>query len=371
MSCPADHNPVFRTARIAPRWTRRLRAEKEEQAQLAEAAEEEPQPVEKFAAVTRSPCSLGRAIWLLGRRGVEMSLPEGGVRSFSLPLDVRSGSRAVRNPRTAGEVFVLENGSSRMWRLQLDAGRVAASELTAASQASRFRSSLGSRMVCCEGGASLVVTGTPGPGAHALWRFDVDARIWTRLPDAPHAILSSAATNDGDDALTIAGGWSKQRSCHGHVQNFRFSSRTWSVASSQPMPWRRPGAGCFVSGKFFVALGWMECDGRVGSDHFRLLKRNGSAQRARTSSSRLCDLGAGGSEALSEVDAMPLSDSFEHSGELHLVGGRLVCIGRDHIQAYDLERATWKSWRPPGELSDDQSNSWVKHCGSWALAWIE
>lgn len=299
-----------------------------------------------------------------------MSLPEGVVRSFDLPLDVRSGSRAVRNPRTAGEVFILENGSSRMWRLQLDSGDPAV-ELTAASQASRFRSSLGSRMVCCEGGASLVVTGTPGQGAHTPWRFDVDRRVWTRLPDAPHAILSSAAADDGDGALTIAGGWSKQRSCHGFVQTFRFSSGIWSVVSPHQMPWRRPGAGCFANGKLFVALGWMECEGRVGDAHFRLLKRNGSTQRARTSSSRLCNLGAGGSNVALEIDALPLADSFEHSGELHVVGSRVVCIGRDHIQAYDFERATWKAWRPPRELSDDQSNSWVKHCGSWALAWIE
>lgn len=300
-----------------------------------------------------------------------MSLPEGNIRSFGLPFEVRSGSRAVRNPRTAGEVFILENGSSRIWRLQLDTGHIAVREHTAASQASRFRSSLGSRLVCCEGGASLVVTGTPGQGAHALWRFDVDARVWTRLPDAPHAILSSATAADGHDALTIAGGWSKQASCHGHVQIFCFSSGTWSVAPSDPLPWRRPGAACFVNGKLYVALGWMECRGRVGDERFQLLRRNGSTQRAQTSSSRLCDLGPGGTQEASEVHALPLADSFEHSGELHLVGSGLVCIGRDHVQAYDFERASWKAWRLPRELNDDQSTSWVKHCGSWALAWIQ
>jgi len=204
-----------------------------------------------------------------------------------------------------------------------------------------------------------------------LWRFDVDAMIWKRLPDAAHAILSSAAADGGHDALTIAGGWSKQASCHGYVQTFHFRTGTWSVASSGPLPWRRPGAGCFVNGNLFVALGWMECKGRIGDQQFQLLRRNGSAQNARTSSSRLCDLGPGGAQAATEVDVLPLADSFEHSGELHLAGSKLVCIGRDHIQAFDFERRSWKTWQLPRELSDDQSNSWVKHCGSWTLAWIE
>lgn len=54
------------------------------------------------------------------------------------------------------------------------------------------------------------------------------------------------------------------------------------------------------------------------------------------------------------------------------MGGRfLVCIGRDHVQMFDMELASWQTWPLPQELSMDDSNSWVKHCGSWAVAFNE
>lgn len=73
-----------------------------------------------------------------------------------------------------------------------------------------------------------------------------------------------------------------------------------------------------------------------------------------------------------ELSTLPLSDSFESLGEIFQMGGRfLVCIGRDHVQMFDMELASWQTWPLPQELSMDDSNSWVKHCGSWAVAFNE
>merc|ERR1719277_2192970 len=113
----------------------------------------------------------------------------------------------------------------------------------------------------------------------------------------------------------------------------------------------------------------MECQGAVGSDSFRLLRRNGFAQRAHTSSSKLCVLG-GADGRISELSQMPMADSFEHNGEIYPMGDQVVCIGRDHIQAFNVASSSWQTWRLPRQLGQDSSNSWVKHCGSWALAWL-
>lgn len=120
-----------------------------------------------------------------------------------------------------------------------------------------------------------------------------------------------------------------------------------------------------------VALGWMECLGEVGSTNFKMLRRNGGAQRERTSSSRLCRITDDGSD-ISEVSQMPLADSYEHNGEIYPMGESVVCIGRDHIQAFHMGGpiSKWQNWRLPRELSQDNSSSWTKHCGSWALAWL-
>lgn len=246
-----------------------------------------------------------------------------------------------------------------------------AKELTDASQANRFRSSLGSRLVQCTchpNRSGLLVTGTPGNGAHTPWLFDIQDRKWSKLPDAPYPILSSAVMVSSS-AVTIAGGWSKAWSCHGYVQTLHLHSRpSWEVDEVTTVPWRRPGAGVSVAGRAVLALGWMECTGQVGATDFRLLKRNGGAQRAHTSSSRLCALSASGGQGISEICSLPFADSFEHNGELYAVSNDIVCIGRDHVQIFNMPQSSWKTIPLPRELGSDNSSSWVKHCGSWALA---
>lgn len=329
---------------------------------------------QKSASMDILQASCGRAIWLLGSRCIEFSLASGSVNAFDLPINVKSGSRALGNPACPGEVFVLENGSSKLWLLKFDKG-VQAAELTDSDTAFQFRSSLGSRLVMCTFTATcaaLLMTGTPGNGAHTPWMFDLQMRRWKKLPDAPYPILSSAVIV-GINSVSIVGGWSKAWSCHGYVQTLKRDSAgsySWELPDLQPLPWRRPGAGVSVCGQMVVALGWMECLGQVGTSGFRLLKRNGASQRAQTSSSRLCILNPPGGQSVAEIACLPFADSFEHNGELYVMGDRVVCIGRDHIQVFDLPKRSWQTMRLPEELCNDRSNSWVKHCGSWALAWI-
>lgn len=314
--------------------------------------------------------SSGRALWLLGRRCVEMSLPGGAVRCLDLPFNVKSGSRGAADPRTPGSLFLLTNGSSRLRLVQVGED-VRMEELVAPEEASRFHASLGSRLVVCGAESScLLVTGTPGTGAHTPWLFDLRARAWKRLPDAPHPILSSAVVPMGD-VVAIVGGWSKQRSCHGLVQVLRLGPPAWwTVLDGAQVPWRRPGAGCLLQGQLLVALGWLECEGHVGMPGFRMLRRNGATQGVRTSSSRLLTLGHCGTGPVSELAVLPFTDSFEHNGEIYPMGNRVVCIGRDRMQAFDASRTGWETWRLPPQLGDDRSSSWTKHCGSWALAFL-
>mmetsp|Transcript_74103 Transcript_74103/g.141027 ORF Transcript_74103/g.141027 Transcript_74103/m.141027 type:complete len:453 (-) Transcript_74103:60-1418(-) len=312
----------------------------------------------------------GRAVWLLGSRCVELYLPTGRVCCTDLPCNLKGGSRAVWNSASSNELFVLQNGSSSVLQVRLGEDS-AVHELTKGHESSRFRSSLGSRLLLCGADKSkLLVTGTPGNGAHTPWVFDIRTTRWDRLPEASYPILSSAVAANAD-SVTIVGGWSKAQGCHGHVQVLNLKKPcSWTVSTQQhPVPWRRPGAMCFLAGQLLLALGWMECEGRVGAPGFRLLRRNGAAQRARTSSSKLCTLSL--NEAAAEVAQIPAADSFEHSGELHPVGNELVvCVGRDHVQAFSTKHRSWQNWPPPSELRSDGSSSWVKHCGSWALAWI-
>lgn len=319
--------------------------------------------------VTPSLRTSGKIIWLLGNRCVELSVSDGTVRVLSLPLEVKPGSRAVQDPERPDTVFVLENGRSRLWRLGIGIGACSVEQITSGSESSRFRSSLGSRLIHCGAGLhSLVVTGTPGRGAVDPWLFDLKSLMWTQLPPAPHAILSSAAFIAGE-TLTIVGGWSKDRGCHGHLQTLSLREGTsWSASPSSCIPWRRPGAGACLNARTIVALGWMECEGVIGSPSFRLLRRNGGAQRARSSSSALCELADNGS--FSFLSKLPLADSFEHNGELYQLGHQVVCVGRDHIQLFDMDSSSWQTLALPRELFNDSSNSWVKHCGSWAMAFL-
>ncbi|CAL1165753.1 unnamed protein product [Cladocopium goreaui] len=328
------------------------------------------------AAGTASPG--GRVLWLLGSRCVELLLPSGRVRTISHTgaglngLNVPAGSRAVADPKRPGQLYLLENGSSTLWSYDCASGR--AESLTPGAEATRFRSSLGSRFVLC--GRRLLVTGTPNQGAHSPWIFDLNAQKWSRLPDAPCAILSSAVAVDDDDAaICILGGWSKMQSCHGYLQRLSLKGRDgWQVSSGQ-VPWRRPGAATTLAdGRIVVGFGWMECASAapVGSRDFKLLRRNGGAQQAETSASRLVAMRMEGKLQVEELSTLPLSDSFESLGEIFQMGGRfLVCIGRDHVQMFDMELASWQTWPLPQELSMDDSNSWVKHCGSWAVAFNE
>lgn len=309
----------------------------------------------------------GRILWTLGRRAVEMGLPSGHVRCFDLPVDLRPGSRAVATS-TPNQLILLENGSSRLWRLHLGPPS-SVDLLTLGKEAAQFRTSLGSRMAFL--GSSLLITGTPGPGAHTPWLFDLEAQSWRRLPDAPHPILSSAVTASGD-SITIVGGWSKRRGCHGHAQTLHLRQPfRWRASPTNVVPWRRPGAGRMIPQVGLVlALGWMECSGVIGTGDFRLLRRNGSAQGATNSSSRLCVLD-GLNWGVAELSRFPCSDSFEHNGEIYPMGeGNVVCIGRDHIQAFSFATSTWQRWPLPKQLAQDGSNSWVKHCGSWSMAWL-
>eukprot|EP00747_Dinoflagellata_sp_TGD_P220417 gnl/TRDRNA2_/TRDRNA2_92412_c0_seq1.p1 gnl/TRDRNA2_/TRDRNA2_92412_c0~~gnl/TRDRNA2_/TRDRNA2_92412_c0_seq1.p1 ORF type:complete len:473 (+),score=56.30 gnl/TRDRNA2_/TRDRNA2_92412_c0_seq1:6-1424(+) len=333
-------------------------------------SQENSGPPEPIPSQLRTPGNSGvdsaRILWILGRCGIEMSLPTGSVRNFNIPIDVKAGSRAVGAGKP-DEIYILENGSSRLWHLTLGAA-AHAEELTVDIEAARFRSSLGSRLLLL--GSSLLVTGTPGPGAHTPWLFNLKAREWARLPEAPHPILSSAVIASGD-TVTIVGGWSKQRSCHGHVQNLRLQQPfRWRASPTGSVPWRRPGAGCVMQNfGTLLALGWMECQGEVGSQSFRLFPRNGAAQRARTSSSRLCKLDDSDG-SISEISQMPLADSFEHNGEIYPMGDNVICIGRDHIQSFNVASSSWRNWQLPRQLGQDSSSSWVKHCGSWALTCI-
>jgi len=304
----------------------------------------------------------GRILWILGKRCVETSLPAGTTRCFSLPLELKPGSRAVGcGP---DEALILENGSSRLLRLRLQESVV--EEITSASEGSRFRSSLGSRLVLL--GKRLLVTGTPGRGAHTPWLFDLAEGCWTRLPEAPHPIPSSAVLGTVD-SVTIIGGWSKERSCHGYTQTLSFQKGIWNSSTSSG-PWRRPGAGCIMRGiGALVAMGWMESKGQIGQPSFQLLRRNGAAQLAASSSSKLVKVGVDGS--MQEIAQMPCADSYEHNGEVYAMGEDVVCIGRDHIQAFNMAKGSWRKWELPGQLGRDNSNSWVKHCGSWALAWLK
>lgn len=330
------------------------------------------------AGVAATTPSAARLVWLLGRRGVELTVTTGEVRTFSVPAEIKSGSRAVRDPRDGSTVIVLENGSSRLLCLRCGTGPSTVEDLTRGGESSRFNASLGSRLLFCwaESRPSVLVTGTPGRGAHTPWLFDLASGTWAALADAPHPILSSATfvlpAASGEATLVIAGGWSKERSCHGYLQRLPLSrGGRWSVSESVWLPWRRPGAGCWIGGRCLIALGWMECEGEVGTARFRLLRRNGAAQRHATSSSRLISMSGGpGSESIAEVATFPLTDSFEHNGEVYSSGSSLLCVGRDHVQIYDTVTAAWRVLRLPAQLLEDSSSSWVKHCGSWALACV-
>ena len=61
--------------------------------------------------------SSARVVWLLGNRCVELLLPTGRVRCSTLPVDIKAGSRSV-TASVPGRVYVLENGSSRVWQVQ-------------------------------------------------------------------------------------------------------------------------------------------------------------------------------------------------------------------------------------------------------------
>ncbi|CAE7900277.1 unnamed protein product [Symbiodinium microadriaticum] len=316
-----------------------------------------------------------RVVWLLGNRCVELLLPSGEVRCSVLAADIKAGSRSVATS-VPGRFYVLENGSSRIWQVELGKG---AWPLCDETEARRFRASLGSRFVSCgPDGQWLLVTGTPHHGAHSPWLFDLETQRWRALPAAPHAILSSAVAVQPDGLeVTILGGWSKMSSCHGHVQRLSLlgsgakgkrSGGFWAVLDGQ-LPWRRPGAGAFLEdGRLLVSLGWMECEGAVGTQSFRLLPRNGAAQRARSSSSRLVALSGGARPVVEELAVLPLADSFENLGQIFDLGGSLACVGRDHVQAFDMTAGTWQRWPLPAELAVDGSSSWAKHCGSWAVA---
>lgn len=352
---------------VRRRWGNTARPGFDVSAQEVDEPQDQSETTTKASLSSGSRGGSGRILWMLGKRGVEMSLPTGTTRSISLPVDIKAGSRAV-GAGMANEIFILENGSSRLWHLRLGAA-AATEELTFGVEARRFRSSLGSRLLFLSG-HFLLVTGTPGQGAHTPWLFDLKTKGWTRLPDAPHPILSSAVVADGD-MITVIGGWSKQRSCHGHTQVLRLTQPfEWRASPVGFVPWRRPGASCLMRGfGVFLALGWMECQGEVGNQNFRLLRRDGSAQRARTSSSRLCRV-EGSAGNISEISQMPFADSFENNGEIYQMGENVVCVGRDGIQAFNVLSATWQTWQLPRQLSQDSSNSWVKHCGSWALVWL-
>lgn len=310
-----------------------------------------------------SACA-GRVVWLLGGRCVELLLPSGELRQRRLHLSLKAGSRAVADPGRPGHLYLLENGSSAIWHCSPEG---VAECLTSEPQGRCFRASLGSRFLFC--GRKLLVTGTPNQGAHSPWLFDLADRTWVRLPDAPYAILSSAVVASPSE-ICILGGWSKMHSCHGFLQRFSLKTGTWEVSSSS-IPWRRPGAAAVQTAgshdTLVAALGWMECDGTVGHRDFRLFRRNGGAQRDTCSSSRLVALAAGQVE---ELARLPLADSFESLGELFHMGHHLVCIGRDHVQIFDQKECSWQTWPLPEELSRDESNSWVKHCGSWAVAFV-
>ncbi|CAE7619025.1 unnamed protein product [Symbiodinium sp. CCMP2592] len=317
------------------------------------------------------PCA--RVVWLLGNRCVELLLPSGEVHCSVLAADIKAGSRSVATS-VPGRFYVLENGTSRIWQVELGKGAWPISDET---EARRFRASLGSRFVSCgPDGQWLLVTGTPHHGAHSPWLFDLETQRWQALPAAPHAILSSAVAVQRDGLeVTILGGWSKMSSCHGHVQRLSLRSEAkgkspggWAVLPGQ-LPWRRPGAGTFLEdGRLLVSLGWMECEGAVGTQSFRLLPRNGAAQRARSSSSRLVALSGEARPVVEELAVLPLADSFENLGEIFDLGGSLACVGRDHVQAFDMTAGTWQRWPLPAELAVDGSSSWAKHCGSWAVA---
>jgi len=75
--------------------------------------------------------------------------------------------------------------------------------------------------------------------------------------------------------------------------------------------------------------------------------------------------------SMQEIAEMPYADSYEHNGEIYAMGASVVCIGRDRIQSFDTAKGSWQNWALPRQLAHDSSNSWVKHCGSWALAWLK
>lgn len=305
----------------------------------------------------------GHIYWLLNDRVVQLALPSCIVKCFTLRFKIKSGSRAVAD---GSLLYILENGTSKIWSLQIQNLSGRAKRVTSNQESKRFRSSLGSRFVKVEDG--LLITGTPGRGAHTPWLYRFSTRKWKKLPDAPHPILSSAVMRVSG-GVTISGGWSKQRSCHGHAQTLDIENGIWSASRSYTA-WRRPGAGCLVNGNAFVAMGWMEHNGAIGSDTFRLLRRNGKSQNARTSSSKLCLLDQE-SGLMTEIAQMPFADSYEHSGEIFPVGNsKVLCIGRDRVQTFDLESGRWQTCPLPKQLRNDKSNSWVKHCGSWAMTWV-
>ena len=171
-------------------------------------------PATQPTGASRDACA--RVVWLLGNRCVELLLPSGAVRCSNVPAAIKSGSRSVA-ASVPGRFYVLENGSSRIWQLDLGGSP---QPLGDEAEGWRFRASLGSRFVSCgPGGRWLLVTGTPHHGAHRPWLFDLSTMKWEALPEAPHAILSSAvAVQPGSAEVTILGGWSKMSSCHGHVQ---------------------------------------------------------------------------------------------------------------------------------------------------------
>lgn len=306
----------------------------------------------------------GHALWMLNDRVVQLSLPSGRVQCSKIRFRLKSGSRAVSDGNI---IYILENGSSKILSFHFKTLSRQPRKITSNQESKRFRSSLGSRFLKLEDG--LLVTGTPGRGAHSPWFFQFSSRKWQKLPDAPHPILSSAVLKV-PGGVSISGGWSKQRSCHGHSQTLDIESQTWKSSTSFA-PWRRPGAGCMVNGNCFVSLGWMEHNGAVGSADFRLLRRNGKAQSAKSSSSKLCLVDCENG-LMTEIAKFPFADSFEHSGEIFPLqeGKKLLCIGRDRVQIYDLLSGQWKTFPLPKALKNDQSNSWVKHCGSWAMTWV-
>eukprot|EP00746_Dinoflagellata_sp_MGD_P053801 gnl/MRDRNA2_/MRDRNA2_23609_c0_seq2.p1 gnl/MRDRNA2_/MRDRNA2_23609_c0~~gnl/MRDRNA2_/MRDRNA2_23609_c0_seq2.p1 ORF type:complete len:432 (+),score=50.94 gnl/MRDRNA2_/MRDRNA2_23609_c0_seq2:35-1297(+) len=326
----------------------------------------------------------GDIIWISGTRWVALCLASGKVRNGRCSQHIPPGSRLCCLSSSEGNatLALLPNGCSQVLQVEVPqegGAEIVMKELSAPGEGRRFRSSLGSRMV--KAGRSLLLCGTPNDGAHDLWCFDLEARRWEKMAPARHAILSSATTVCNGN-LIVLGGWSKRASCHGYLQIFCPRSRQWTIASGW-VPWRRPGAATVTSdtGGLLVALGWLEAtEACVGTNEFHLYKRNGGAQNRPGSSSRLLRIHFENTMDTEEIGRLPKPDSFESTGELYMVpqisssvsggGSVLICIGRDHLQYYNVALNSWVCRALPKELKeldDAGASSWQKHCGSWAV----